>query len=79
MVVLEKQNNKNGIVLYHYYPNGGDEYGYGVIAIDTKTGEIGIEKEDDCKHFWYLDHAFAAVRGFVQNMEFPDKYRVVWC
>ncbi len=44
MVVLEKQNDKNGIVLYHYYPNGGDEYGYGVIAIDTKTGEIGIEK-----------------------------------
>ena len=44
MVVLEKQNDKNGIVLYHYYPNGGDEYGYGVIAIDTKTGEIGIKR-----------------------------------
>ena len=69
--------NKQGKVLYKYFPEGGADYG--IVAFSEKTGDSSIEtlaKND--KHGRYATKLFKRIREMASKGTFEEKGIVAW-
>jgi hypothetical protein len=69
--------NKEGKVLYKYFPEGGADYG--IVAFSEKTGDASIEtlaKND--RHQRYALKLFKRIREMASNGSFEKEGIVAW-
>ena len=77
MLKFTMVENKDGKVLYEYFPEGGAESG--VVSFSEKTGDVGIEtlaKND--KHERYALKLFKRIREMASNGNFEKKGTIAW-
>ncbi len=69
--------NKQGKVLYKYFPEGGADYG--IVLFSEKTGDSSIEtlaKND--KHGRYAMKLFKRIREMANKGTFEEEGTVAW-
>lgn len=77
MLKFTMVENKEGKVLYEYFPEGGAESG--VVSFSEKTGDVGIEtlaKND--KHERYALKLFKRIREMASNGNFEKEGTIAW-
>ena len=77
MLKFAMVENKEGKVLYEYFPEGGTESG--LVSFDVKTGAVGIEtlsKKD--KHERYALKMFKKIREMASNGNFEKEGTIAW-
>lgn len=77
MLKFTMVENKEGKVLYEYFPEGGAEFG--VVSFNEKTGDVGIEtlaKND--KHERYALKLFKRIREMASNGNFEKEGTIAW-
>ena len=78
MLQLKLVENTNSKVVYNYYPEGKESYGY--VSLDKSSGdvlEVGIAEND--VHDRYMHHAVSKVASFIENNNYPETEIVAWC
>lgn len=64
-------------LIYHYFPE--EKSAYGILSINTATGEIQIIKiADNDKHRRYLGHAISELRKFHECGTYCKEATVAW-
>ena len=77
MLVLKLVEKSAEKYVYNYHPEDGEVYG--VIEIDSMTGEIKVsEIASNDKHRRYLSHAVRAVERFLENSSYPENHLSAW-
>ena len=56
MVRIDLIKLTDDIASCSYFPENNQEWGDGIVTINRKTGEITIEKKDDCGTGFYIGH-----------------------
>ena len=77
MLKFTMVENKEGKVLYEYFPEGGTESG--LVSFNEKTGTVGVEtlaKTD--KHERYALKLFKRIREMASNGNFEKEGIVAW-
>lgn len=77
MLKFTMVENKEGKVLFKYFPEGEAEAG--IVSFNEKTGNVGIEtlaKND--KHERYALKMFKRIREMVSNGNFEKEGIVAW-
>jgi hypothetical protein len=69
--------NKQGKILYKYFPEGGADFG--IVSFSEKTGDVSIEtlaKND--RHERYALKMFKRIRAMASKGAFEEEGTVAW-
>ena len=78
MLKYELIEGTDDLIRYKYYPEGMNEYG--VVYIDKRTGNCGIETmaPEDCSGSSYILHMFSRMQSFLSANSFRQSGKIAW-